>query len=281
MFVVSALAFPQIDPVALAIGPVMIRWYALAYLAGILLGWWLLMRLNARRSPAFPSPLLSKEALDDIVLYATLGIVLGGRLGYVLVYDLPYYIEHPGRILALWNGGMSFHGGLAGTLIAMALFTHRYKIRWLPLMDLMAVCAPIGIFFGRMANFINGELFGRVAVDVPWGMVFPHGGELPRHPSQLYEAGLEGLLLWAIMLLLAFRTQLRDRVGALGGVFLLVYGLARAVSEHFREPDAQIGYFPLGITMGQILCLPMILGGLAILVWALRKPVKPAVPVAE
>jgi phosphatidylglycerol:prolipoprotein diacylglycerol transferase len=267
------LAFPEIDPVALEVGPLVIRWYALAYLAGIVIGWWLLMKLNARRSLAFPTPLLSKAALDDIVLYATLGIILGGRFGYVLFYDFAYYAANPLQAFALWHGGMSFHGGLLGMLSAMGIFCWRHNVRWLPLMDLLAVCAPIGIFFGRAANFINGELYGRVAVDVSWAMVFPHGGPAPRHPSQLYEAGLEGLLLLAILLVLALRTQLRDKVGALSGVFLLGYGSARAFVEFFREPDAQLGYLTFGLTMGQLLCLPMILGGLGLLVWALRRPV--------
>ena len=268
-----ALTYPQIDPIALHLGPLVIRWYALAYLGGILLGWWLLKRLNGRRSLVFPAPLLTQAAMDDVVMFATLGIVLGGRLGYVLVYDLPYFIANPGKIFAVWQGGMSFHGGLVGVLVATFLFSRKYKIHWLALMDMFAVCAPIGLFLGRLANFINGELFGRVAPDFAYAMVFPRGGELPRHPSQLYEAGLEGVLLFGILLLLAFRTSIRDRVGALGGIFLIGYGMARAVSECFREPDVQLGFFSGGTTMGQLLSFPMIVIGVGVLVWALRKPV--------
>lgn len=265
------MTFPQIDPILFEIGPLAIRWYALAYVAGIFLGWWLLKRLSEKDTP----PLLSEKALDDIMLYAICGIILGGRLGYVLFYNLDFYLEHPGEALKIWQGGMSFHGGLLGMIAAMAIFARRFKIRFLTLMDYIAVCAPIGLFFGRIANFINGELWGRVS-DVWWAMVFPTGGPLPRHPSQLYEAALEGLLLFAILLLLATRTKIRHKPGFLSGVFLLGYGVARSFVEQFREPDEQLGFLWDIITMGQLLSLPMILGGLYLIWQAKEKHHEPA-----
>lgn len=263
MFQTLILAFPQIDPVAMHLGPLAVRWYALAYMVGILGGWWLLKALNARRTLRWQTPLLSPEAMEDIVVWATMGIVLGGRVGYVLFYNMPFYLDNPAAALKVWQGGMSFHGGLGGMLIAMALFARKHKISWVALMDLLSICAPIGICLGRLANFVNGELFGRLCDPaLPWGMVFPHGGDLPRHPSQLYEAGLEGVVLFLLLLALGFGTRLRDRVGALSGWFLIGYALARIASEHFREPDLQIGYLAQGITMGQLLSLPMLAFGL-------------------
>lgn len=271
MFQTLILAFPQIDPVAAHLGPLAVRWYALAYMVGILGGWWLLKSLNARKTARWQAPLLSKEAMEDIVVWATVGIVLGGRVGYVLFYNLPFYLDNPGAALKVWQGGMSFHGGLSGMLIAMAIFARKHRISWVALMDLLAICAPIGICLGRLANFVNGELYGRLCdPDLPWGMVFPHGGDLPRHPSQLYEAGLEGVALFLLLLALGFRTRIRDWIGALSGWFLIGYSLARIVSEHFREPDLQIGYLAAGITMGQVLSLPMLAFGLYYL-WRSRQ----------
>lgn len=251
------IPFPNIDPVAIHLGSFGIRWYSLAYMAGILFGWLVIARENARR----PLANLSKAALDDIVVWAVVGIVLGGRLGYVLFYKPEHYLYNPLEILRVWEGGMSFHGGLLGTIAAFYLFCRKYKIRFLALMDLISCAAPIGLFFGRIANFINGELFGRVT-DAQLGMVFPNGGELPRHPSQLYEATLEGLLIFIIMMWLLKRTAVRDKVGYLSGIFFILYGLARIICEYFREPDSFLGFLYAGTTMGQLLSLPMIVVGL-------------------
>lgn len=246
------MQFPNIDPVALELGPLVIRWYALAYVFGILIGQWLVLKLDDRRG----QPLLSKDARENLVAYAVLGILLGGRFGYIVFYNLDYYLAHPAHIFAIWQGGMSFHGGLLGVLGAFWLFARKYKISWLALMDRLAVVTPIGLLFGRLANFINGELYGRVT-DAPWGMVFPTGGPLPRHPSQLYEAGLEGLVLFVVLWTLATTTRAIEKPGLLGGVFIAGYGLARFTIEFFREPDAQLGLLVEGLSMGQLLCLPM------------------------
>jgi len=255
-----AIAFPAIDPIIVEIGPFAIRWYALAYIGGLVLGWLFLRWLVQR-----PGWKLTVIDLDDLLLYVTLGVILGGRLGYVLFYKPGFYLSHPGEILAVWQGGMSFHGGLIGVLVAMVLFSWRRGISFLEIGDAVAAAVPIGIFFGRIANFINGELFGR-ASDVPWAMAFPHGGPEPRHPSQLYEAALEGLLLFLIIYWFARRPRLPETAGQIGGIFLLGYGLARSFVELFREPDDHLGFLLGGsITMGQILSLPMILIGLFLL----------------
>jgi len=249
--------FPNISPVAFEIGPLAIRWYALAYVAGIILAQYLLLKLDDRRA----TPLLSKEARDNLILYAVLGIILGGRLGYVLFYNAEYYLANPQDILAVWHGGMSFHGGLIGVTLAFWLLARRYKISFLSLMDRIAVVAPIGLFFGRLANFVNGELYGRVT-DMPWGIIFPHGGAVPRHPSQLYEAALEGLLLFIVLWTMATRSNALAKPGALAGLFIMGYGIARFTIEFFREPDTQLGLLAGGLSMGQLLCLPMIALGL-------------------
>ncbi len=251
------LVFPNIDPVAVSIGGFAIRWYSLAYMAGILLGWWIIAKENSKK----PLENLTKSALDDIVVWAVAGIILGGRFGYVLFYKPNYYLQNPLEILRLWEGGMSFHGGLIGTIVAFYLFCRKYKIRFLALTDLLACAAPIGLFFGRIANFINGELFGRVT-NSELGMIFPHGGEVLRHPSQLYEAALEGILLFMIMIFLLKKTNLRSKIGYLSGIFLILYSLARIVCEYFREPDSFLGFLYLGATMGQVLSLPMLIAGL-------------------
>lgn len=250
------IAYPYIDPVALQLGPLVIRWYSLAYLAGIVLGWGVLKRLNTQ----YPITHLSAKALDDIVTYATFGIVLGGRLGYCFLYNPTYYVAHPLEILEVWKGGMSFHGGMLGLVTAIYLLCRKHRITFFALMDRVALVAPIGLFFGRIANFINGELFGRES-DVPWAMVFLHGGDMPRHPSQLYQAGLEGVLLGLLMLWAWRCTRLRAYHGKLSGVFLIGYGCARLVGELFREPDAQLGFLVAGTTMGQWLSVPMVLLG--------------------
>jgi phosphatidylglycerol---prolipoprotein diacylglyceryl transferase len=258
--VIAAIPFPAIDPVAVEIGPIAIRWYALAYIAGILLGWRYLLQFNRWH------PVMERRDIDDFLLWATLGIILGGRLGFVLFYAPGYYVANPSEILFVWQGGMSFHGGLLGVVLAVAIFARRRQIELLPLADMVACAAPIGLFFGRIANFINGELYGRVT-DVPWAVVFPHAGPEPRHPSQLYEATLEGLLLFLLLLILARRPAVRARPGMLAGVFFFGYGAARTFVELFREPDGFLG----GLTMGQALSVPMVLAGLGLIGLALRR----------
>ncbi|MBV1690127.1 prolipoprotein diacylglyceryl transferase [Novosphingobium sp. G106] len=246
-----------------------LRWYSLAYLAGIVLGYWHLTRML--RAPGAP---MAQRHADDLFFYCTLGIILGGRLGYATFYA-PELWAHPTELLKLWNGGMSFHGGLIGTVLAIAWVSWRGKLDFLRVADYIAVCVPFGLFFGRLANFVNGELWGRVTEGVPWAMVFPDGGPLPRHPSQLYEAGLEGLVLMVVLLTLFWKTRARWRPGLLVGLFTLGYGLARFTVEYFREPDQQLQEFALrtGFSMGQWLTVPMILIGLFFLVRALtRRP---------
>jgi len=259
------LTYPHINPVALQLGPFAIRWYALAYLTGVLSGWWLIGKLNKRLIP----PTLSAEAFDDIMVWMIGGIILGGRLGYIVFYKPGFYFAHPLEIVKVWQGGMSFHGGLIGITVAMFLFARKYKIFLFAVTDLLAVAAPIGLFLGRLANFVNGELYGRVT-DSGLAMIFPSDpDQLPRYPSQLFEAGLEGVLLFAIVLTLALRTRALTRTGLLSGVFLIGYCCARTTSEFFREPDAFIGFLPGGITMGQLLSMPMMLFGLYLV---LRRP---------
>ncbi len=251
-----AIPFPAIDPVLFAVGPFAIRWYSLAYIAGIVLGWRCARRLAARTGGAADA-----QAIDDFVVWATLGIILGGRLGYVLFYKAGYYLANPVEILFVWQGGMSYHGGMLGVALALVLFARRRGIGLLAFSDLVACVAPIGLFLGRIANFINGELWGR-ASDAPWAVVFPHAGPDPRHPSQLYEAALEGALLFAVLLALWRVARFRERPGFLTGAFLAGYGAARFVVEFFREPDAHLGFLFAGATMGQLLSLPMIVAGL-------------------
>ncbi|MEJ0063794.1 MAG: prolipoprotein diacylglyceryl transferase [Alphaproteobacteria bacterium] len=260
-----ALPFPSIDPVAFHIGPVAVRWYALAYLGAFLFGWRYCMSL-VRNRLTVPLP----KNYDDYVTWSVAGVVLGGRLGYVLVYNLDHYIKDPMDILATWHGGMSFHGGLAGVLLSAWLYARKHKIGFWRFMDPLAAATPIGLFLGRLANFVNGELFGR-ATDIPWGMVFPHGGDQPRHPSQLYQAGMEGLLLFLVLFIITKKTRWQEHPGLLSGVFLIGYGIARIVGEFFRQPDAQIGFLWGGITMGQLLSLPMVAFGL----WLIRRAMRP------
>jgi len=252
-----------------------LRWYSLAYLAGILLGYWHLSRMI--QAPGAP---MAQRHADDLFFYCTLGIILGGRLGYATFYA-PELWAHPAELVKLWNGGMSFHGGLMGTVLAIAWVAWRGQLNFLRVTDYIAVCVPFGLFFGRLANFVNGELWGRVAVGVPWAMVFPDGGPEPRHPSQLYEAGLEGLVLAVILLTLFWKTRARWRPGLLVGVFTLGYGCARFTVEYFREPDQQLQEFAArtGLSMGQWLTVPMILIGLFFLVRALtRRPLGADIP---
>ena len=270
-----ALPFPHIDPIAIELGPFAIRWYALAYVAGILLGWWYSRRLAAaeRLWGATRRPTLAD--MDDLIVWIALGIVLGGRVGYVLFYNLPAYASRPWEILEVWRGGMSFHGGFLGVILAIFLFARRRGLNFLAILDVAAVVTPIGLFTGRLANFVNGELWGRAAPpDLPWGVVFPLGGPIARHPSQLYEAATEGLLLLLVMGLAARRFGFR-RPGLLGGLFVLGYAVARIGCEFFREPDAQLGFLLGGVTMGQILSLPMAAVGLTLLVAAARGWTRP------
>ena len=255
--------FPDIDPVAIHIGPLAIRWYALAYIAGLLCGWQYCLRL-AKRPPNMVTP----KDIDDFMVWATLGVVLGGRLGFVLFYQPEHYFANPGEILQVWKGGMSFHGGLLGVILAMILYARRHGTGFFPLADIVAAATPIGLFFGRIANFINGELWGRTT-DVPWAVIFPRAGPEPRHPSQLYEAGLEGLVLFAVTALLIFRYDALRRRGLISGVFLVGYGLSRIVAETMREPDSYIGFLTFGTTYGQWLSLPMVLYGVY-LIWTAR-----------
>lgn len=260
-----ALTFPEIDPIALSLGPLEIRWYALAYLAGFIGGWkyagWL-ADLDPGRRP-------NREDTDNLLPWMVLGVILGGRLGYVLFYNLPYYIENPLHIPFIWEGGMSFHGGLLGVVLVCLSYARFHKFSPLALGDLIAPVVTIGLFFGRIANFINGELFGRVTT-VPWAVDFPYGGGLPRHPSQLYEAFLEGIVLFAVLFYLARKPEVRRAPGFLIGVFVIGYALSRFLVEFVREPDPQIGLILDYFTLGQILCLPMILAG-ALLIQYARK----------
>jgi len=290
----SLIPFPAIDPVAVSLGPFAVRWYALAYIVGLVLGWRYCLRLADR-----PPNLVSRREIDDFLVWATLGVVLGGRIGYVVFYNLAYYAQHPIQALYLWHGGMSFHGGAIGVTVAILLFARLRRVPIFALADIVIEAVPIGLFFGRIANFINGELYGRIT-DVPWAIVFPAGAvsadavppelrglcvaatladgspglNCPRHPSELYEAACEGILLF-LLLLIAERRGARRRPGIETGIFLAGYAVARVSGELFRQPDAQLGYLVFGLTMGQLLSIPVLIAGLAIVWWAGR-----ATPVA-
>jgi phosphatidylglycerol:prolipoprotein diacylglycerol transferase len=255
------LIHPQIDPVAFSIGPLAVRWYGLMYLAGFAAAWW----LGTRRIRDGMAP-IGRKQFDDLIFLAVLGVIIGGRLGYVLFYKPGYYAAHPLEIFAVWQGGMSFHGGLIGVMVAMWLAARRNGLHFLNLMDFVAPLCPLGIAAGRLGNFINGELYGRVT-DLPWGMVFRGAGEAPRHPSQLYQAALEGFALFALLWWFSAKPRPRGQVSAL---FLIGYGAFRFVAEFAREPDAFLGFLALGLTMGQWLCIPMIAGGLWLFAWSRR-----------
>ena len=261
-------SFPQIDPIAFAIGPLAIRWYALSYMAGLLGGWQILRHLA--KQPHSPVTVLQ---IDGLLNYILFGVILGGRIGYVLFYQPASYLADPLTIFKIWQGGMSFHGGFLGVVFAVLLFQRRHKIILADLSDRVALVAPIGLFFGRLANFINGELYGRVTTH-PIGMVFPHGGDLPRHPSQLYEAGLEGLVL-GVILMMAWRMGWHKKApGSLVALFLIGYGTARFMVEFAREPDTHLGLYQLGqigFSQGQLLSLPMIATGLLYGLWLMQK----------
>jgi phosphatidylglycerol---prolipoprotein diacylglyceryl transferase len=264
------LPYPVIDPTLFSIGPFAIRWYALAYIVALVLGWRYCLYL-ARRWAAAGAPVASDKDIDDFLVWATIGVVAGGRLGYMLFYNIVYYLQNPFQIVELWHGGMSFHGGIAGICLAAWLFCRQRKILLLRFGDMFACAGPIGLFLGRIANFINGELWGRPS-DAPWAMVFPNAGPLPRHPSQLYEAVLEGLVLFAVLFLMQRRPAIRARPGTVAGMFLLLYGLFRVFVEFFREPDAQLGFLFAGITMGQLLSLPLVAAGAFLLLRARPEP---------
>ncbi|TKD52939.1 prolipoprotein diacylglyceryl transferase [Sphingomonas baiyangensis] len=264
-----------LDPVALDLGFFQLKWYSLAYIAGIIIGWWYLLKLLER-----PGAPMSRQHADDLVFYATLGIILGGRLGYILFYR-PDLFGSPLQIFRLWDGGMSFHGGVIGVTLGIIALARKHGLNWLRVHDYVACCVPFGLLFGRLANFINGELWGRVT-DVPWAIVFPRTGlDLPRHPSQLYEAALEGLVLLAVLAWFFWRTQARYYPGRLVGIFLLGYGSARFFVEFFREADEQLMWLQdaTGLNMGQYLCLPMIFGGVYLIARskARRQRVEPIV----
>ncbi len=255
------LVHPEIDPVAFSIGPLAVRWYGLMYLAGFGAGWALgLSRIKKGLAP------VTRTQFDDLLFFSVLGVILGGRLGYVLFYKPGYYFSHPLEIFAVWQGGMSFHGGLLGVMLAMVFAARRHQIDWLRLMDFVAPLVPLGIAAGRLGNFINGELWGR-PTDLPWAMVFRGGGDMPRHPSQLYQFALEGLTLFVLLWWFSSRPRPRGQVSAL---FLIGYGVLRFTAEFGREPDAFLGYLALGMTMGQWLCVPMIAGGLWLFAWSRR-----------
>jgi phosphatidylglycerol---prolipoprotein diacylglyceryl transferase len=271
---IPVIPFPDFDPVLITIGPFAIRWYALAYIFGILMGWvYGRAIIRHERNWGGPAPLTLLD-FDDFILWVTLGIILGGRTGYVLFYNLPHFIEHPVEIFQVWNGGMSFHGGFLGCVVAVMAFATLRKIPILSLGDITCAVAPIGLLLGRLANFINGELWGRFT-DVPWAMIFPRGGSIPRHPSQLYEAGLEGLVLLIVLGLMVRAGALR-RPGLILGSFSALYAVARSFCELFREPDPQLGFLWNGMTMGMLLSIPLFIVGVLLIAFALRR--QPALP---
>ena len=260
------MEFPLIDPVDVELGPLVIRWYALAYLAGFVLGWRYALLLADRMAPDSPT----RTDIDDFLIWAIPAVILGGRFGYVFFYNPDYFAANPLDAFKIWQGGMAFHGGLLGMVLAMIVFARIRAIALLRLSDVICCVAPIGLFFGRMANFINAELYGRVT-DVSWGIIFPGTDGQPRHPSQLYQAALEGLLIFAVLFALVRLGFLQNRPGLISTVFLMLYGAARFIVEFFREPDAHIGLVTYGLSMGQLLSLPMVLIGAVLMVFAVRR----------
>ena len=265
------LLHPQINPVALQIGPLAVHWYGLTYLAAF--GLFMLLGLRRLRHAPFASVTgpgaWKRQDVEDILFIGVMGVVLGGRIGYCLFYKPLYYLAHPLEVLAVWQGGMSFHGGMLGVVVAMIWFARSRHKPWLQVADFVAPCVPTGLAAGRIGNFINGELWGRLSSpDLPWGMVVRGAGDLPRHPSQLYQFLLEGLLLFVLLWFYARKARKEGQVAAL---FLVGYGVFRFVAEFFREPDAHLGILSLGMSMGQWLCVPMVLGGLGLYRWAARQ----------
>ena len=256
------LVHPDFNPIAFSVGPLAVRWYGLMYLVGFAAAWWLgLKRIRDNRAP------ITRKQFDDLIFFAVLGVILGGRLGYVLFYKPGYYAAHPLEIFAIWEGGMSFHGGMLGVMLAAWIYARRQEIGFLRLMDFVAPLCPLGLAAGRMGNFINGELYGRVT-DLPWGMVFRQGGSAPRHPSQLYQFALEGLTLFVILWWFSAKPRPKGQVSAL---FLIGYGVLRFIAEFGREPDAFLGLLALGLSMGQWLCVPMVAAGAVLFAWSRRQ----------
>lgn len=262
--IVAAIPFPAVDKVAFSIFGFDIYWYALAYLAGFLIGWWWLKKVTQA-----PGDSVGTAPIDALINWGIIGIIIGGRLVYVLFYNFEFYWQHPFEMLMVRDGGMSFHGGFIGMVAAIMMVARRYRVPMLALGDCVALAAPIGIFLGRLANFINGELYGRVT-DLPWGIIFPEGGPLPRHPSQIYEALLEGVVLLTILVIL-WRHGARRYHGLITGTFIAGYGTARIIVEFARQPDEQLGFLIAGTTMGQWLSLPMVLIGAALIRYSLRQ----------
>ncbi len=262
----APLLFPEFNPAIFTIGPFALRWYALAYITGLVVGWRMARRL-VLKTPVVATAL----QVDDFLTWATLGVILGGRLGYVLFYQPSIYFHAPLSIFEVWHGGMSFHGGMLGVAIALWWFCRLNKIPLLGFADRIAMVAPVGLGLGRVANFINGELWGRAAPDwLPWRMIFPGGGDVARHPSEIYQALMEGLILFIVMQVLGRREALRERMGFLTGVFLVGYAIARIIGEFFRQPDPFLGFLWEGATMGQLLSVPMLVFG-AVLIWRGKK----------
>ena len=258
----------NIDPVAISIGPLNIYWYGIAYMLGMLLGLYYANRIISKQKIG-SNLSIERRDIDEIFLWIVVGIIIGSRIGYVVFYNIDFYIANPVSIFTLWEGGMSFHGGALGVLVAIISYSYLYRKSILELGDVICAVVPIGLFFGRIANFINGELWGKVT-DAPWGIVFPRAGEYPRHPSQLYEAGLEGILLFTILATLIANKGLKKR-GLISGSFLLIYSLSRILIEFFREPDQHIGYIFPNITMGMILSTPLVLIGLILIINSVKK----------
>lgn len=259
------LPFPEISPIAVSFGPVAIRWYSLAYLFGIILAYMLVLRVNKKYDLGF-----EKKQIEDLAFYVTLGIIVGGRLGYAVFYGGAEMWLKPWRLFELWKGGMSFHGGIAGVVIAAWLFAKKYGFKFLQITDLIVLFAPIGILLGRITNFINDELWGRVT-DVPWAVRFPSGGFVPRHPSQLYEAFMEGFVLFVLLNAFWSNAKIRQNAGVVSAMFAILYGIFRMCMEQFREPDRQLGFFFNSITMGQMLSLPLIIAGAIVLLQKLKE----------
>jgi phosphatidylglycerol---prolipoprotein diacylglyceryl transferase len=271
------IAFPVFDPVAFAIGPFVVRWYALAYIGGIVLGWIYARALIRCEKLWGGSSPITLVQVDDFILWVTIGIIIGGRTGYVLFYNPTFFMQHPAEIFELWKGGMSFHGGFLGCVAAVMLFAYKNGISILSLGDITTAVGPIGLFLGRIANFINSELWGRPADPaLPWAMVFPNGGPIPRHPSQLYEATLEGIVLFTILAVM-IRMGALKRPGLILGSFIAIYGMARIIGEFFREPDPQLGFLWDRLTMGELLSMPMIIAGIIIIVAAWRRKAAEAI----
>ncbi len=254
---ISGIQFPKIDPIIFNLGPVSIRWYSIAYIFGIIFAYWYLHKIDKYK-------VFNQKFYDSLLMWSVIGIVLGGRLGYILIYNLGYYLDSPTEIFRIWHGGMSFHGGLIGFIITTIIICRKNNIPVFAAMDLLSCATPVGVFLGRIANFINGELFGRVT-DLPWGVIFP-GNTLARHPSQLYEAIGEGFLLYVILNSLLFFTNLRLYKGILTGIGIVYYGAVRFFIEFFREPDLQIGYLLFDLTIGQLLSIPMVIAGITIII---------------